>query len=73
MSDEKSRVALTVSIGDQKRDITFDELTLSNNFAIEALVKLLVEKKVFDVKELQEAMNVIRKERYLDPDPPKSV
>jgi hypothetical protein len=71
MSEEKSRVALTVQVGEQKRDITFDELTLSNNFAIEALVKLLIEKKVFDIKELQDAMNIIRKERYLDPDPPK--
>jgi hypothetical protein len=67
MTETGKRVALTVTVGDQKREITFDELTLSNNFALEALVKLLVDKKIIEVKELQEAMNKIRKERYQEP------
>ena len=60
-------VAITVSAGDQKRAITFKELTLSNNLALEALVKLLVDKKIIDVNNLQETMNVVRKERYQTP------
>ena len=67
MTETGKRVALTVTVGDQKREITFDELTLSNNSALEALVKLLVDKKIIEVKELQEIMNKIRKERYKDP------
>lgn len=67
MTDPGKRVALTVTVGDQKREITFDELTLSNNFALEALVKLLVDKKIIEVKELQQTMNTVRKERYQDP------
>ena len=67
MSDSEKRVALTITYGNQRRDITFDELTLSNNFALEAIVKLLVDKKLIDLKELQETMEHIRKERYIDP------
>jgi hypothetical protein len=64
MTEPQKRVALTVLVGDQKREITFDELTLSNNLALEALVKVLVDKKVFKVEELQQVMDLIRKERY---------
>ena len=60
-------VALTVSVADQKRHITFKELTLSNNFALEALVKLLVDNKLIDVKDLQQTMDKIRQERYQMP------
>ncbi|NLI16625.1 MAG: hypothetical protein GX409_10110 [candidate division Zixibacteria bacterium] len=67
MSDSEKRVALTITYGNQRRDITFDELTLSNNFALEAIVKLLVDKKLIDLKELQETMEHISKERYIDP------
>jgi hypothetical protein len=67
MTDSEKRVALTITYGDQKREITFDELTLSNNFALEAIVKLLVDKKVIDIKELQETMDLVRKQRYIDP------
>ena len=60
-------VALSVTAGDQRRNITFKELTLSNNLALEALVKLLVDKKIIEVKELQATMDLVRKERYQAP------
>jgi len=60
-------VALTVAVGDQRRAISFKELTLSNNFALEALVKLLVDKKIIDVPDLQATMDSVRKERYQMP------
>lgn len=67
MSDNCSkRVALKVVIGDQTREITFDELTLSNNLGLEALVKILVDKGVFKAQELQQEMERIRKLRYRD-------
>ena len=48
MTEEKDRrVALKIMMGDQEREVTFDELILSNNLAQEALVRLLVEKKIF--------------------------
>ncbi|MCP4584065.1 MAG: hypothetical protein GY839_20830 [candidate division Zixibacteria bacterium] len=60
-------VALTVAVGEQHRGITFKELTLSNNFAIEALVKLLVDQKIIDVNDLQKTMDKVRQERYQMP------
>ncbi len=48
----------------QERDITYEELALSNNLAQEALVRLLIEKKLFEPKELMEMMETVRKERY---------
>jgi hypothetical protein len=65
--DPSKRVALKVVVGDQVREVTFDELTLSNNLGLEALVKVLVDKGVFKPQELQKEMERIRKERYRDP------
>jgi hypothetical protein len=65
--DPAKRVALKVSVGGATHDVTFDELTLSNNLALEALVSTLVEKKVFTPEELQNKMEKIRRERYRDP------
>jgi hypothetical protein len=65
--DPAQRVALKIQIGDQTRDVTFDELTLSNNLGLEALVKVLVDKGVFTPEELQKEMDRIRQERYQDP------
>jgi hypothetical protein len=61
------RIALKIQIGDQVREVTFDELTLSNNLGLEALVKVLVDKGVFKPEELQSEMDRIRKTRYRDP------
>lgn len=65
--DSAGKVALKIQIGDQVREVTFDELTLSNNLGLEALVKVLVDKGVFKPDELQSEMDRIRKERYRDP------
>jgi hypothetical protein len=69
MTEDPSRkVALKIQIGDQVREVTFDELTLSNNLGLEALVKVLVDKGVFKPEELQSEMDRIRKDRYRDPE-----
>jgi hypothetical protein len=68
MNEEQSkRVALKVSVGGQTHDITFDELTLSNNLGLESLVTLLVEKGIFKPEELQAIMDRIRRDRYHSP------
>jgi hypothetical protein len=74
MTDEPAkRVALKVSVGGKTHDVTFDELTLSNNLGLEALVTLLVEKKIFTPEELHKMMEKIRRDRYRDkPDTPDS-
>ncbi len=70
--DQSKRVALKVIVGDQVKEITFDELTLSNNLGLEALVKVLVDKGVFKPEELQKEMENVRKIRYRDPSEPRS-
>ena len=70
--DEK-KVALKMIIDGKEKDITFEELALSNNLAQEALVRLLIDKKLFEPKELLKMMEVVKKERYrnIDQEPKK--
>lgn len=44
--------------------ITFEELALSNNLAQEALVSLLIKKRLIEGQELLDEISRIRKERY---------
>ena len=68
MTEEKDkRVALRIIVGDKEREVTFDELCLSNNLAQEALVRLLVKKKILKPEELIQEIEQVRKERYRDP------
>lgn len=68
MAEEKDkRVALKILIGDKQKDVTFEELCLSNNLAQEALVRLLMKKKIFKSEELLKEMEQVRKERYRSP------
>ena len=67
MDDAAKRIALKIQFGDQTKEVTFDELTLSNNLGLEALVKILVDKGVFKPEELQQEMDRIRHDRYRDP------
>jgi hypothetical protein len=55
---------MKVMIDGKEHIITFDELTLSNNLAQEALVSLLIKKHLIDGQELLDEIGRIRKERY---------
>ncbi|HEX9917219.1 MAG TPA: hypothetical protein VGB16_05730 [candidate division Zixibacteria bacterium] len=66
MDQQERKVALKVFIDGKERDVTFDELTLSNNLALESLLRVLARKKVVDSKELMEEMERVRKERMPD-------
>lgn len=63
MTDKKTP-ALRVMIDGKEREVTYEELALSNNLAQEALVRLLVDKNLIDPKELLDYMQKIKKERY---------
>jgi len=68
LTEEKDkRVALRIIVGDKEREVTFDELCLSNNLAQEALVRLLVKKKILKPEELIQEIEQVRKERYRVP------
>ena len=62
MDDKK--VALKMVVDGQEKDVSFEELVLSNNLALEALVRVMVEKKLIDAKDLMDMMERVRKERY---------
>ncbi len=62
MSEKK--VALRMVVNGKEREITYEELALSNNLAQEALVRLLIDKKIFEPKELLEMLEQVKKERY---------
>jgi hypothetical protein len=68
--DPSKRVALRIVVGDQEREVTFDELCLSNNLAQEALVRLLIKKNLFKPEELGQAIEQVRRERYRNPGDP---
>jgi len=61
-------VALQMVIDGKTRDVTFEELALSNNLAQEALVRLLMEKEIFKPDELLQIMEKVKEERYRQPD-----
>jgi hypothetical protein len=62
MSDKN--VAIKMIVDGEVKEVSFEELALSNNLAQEALVRLLVEKNLFDPKELIDMMEKVKKERY---------
>ncbi len=70
MSEDK-KFALKMIIDGKERDVSFEELALSNNLAQEALVRLLIDKKIFEPKELIEKMELVKKERYRMPEQDK--
>ena len=65
MSDKN--IALKMIVDGKERDVSYEELALSNNLSQEALVRLLIQKKVFDPKELIEMMEKVKAERYRNP------
>ena len=66
MSEQK--IALKMIVNGQEREVTYEELALSNNLAQEALVRLMIEKKLFEPKELLGMMEKVKEERYRGPD-----
>lgn len=60
--------AIKMIIDGKERDVSYEELALSNNLAQEALVRLLIQKKLFEPKELLEMMETVKKERYRRPE-----
>ena len=61
-------VAIRMVIDGQIKDVSYEELALSNNLAQESLVRLLIEKNLFTPKELLKMIETVRKERYRTPD-----
>jgi hypothetical protein len=61
-------IALKMIVNGKEIDVSYEELALSNNLAQEALVRLLIQKKLFDPRELIDMMETVKKERYRQPE-----
>lgn len=68
--DEKPKPYLKLHIGGEERDVSFEELTLVNNAALESILRLLVKKKILKPEEFLEELRAVEKERYRF-EPPK--
>jgi hypothetical protein len=65
---DTSETALKMVMGDETREVSFNELVLSNNLAQQALVRLLINKKVIEPDELMDMMETVRKDNYRSPE-----
>jgi len=70
LDPEPFKGVILVKDGVQKK-VSFEELCLSNTMSLEALVALLVKKKIFSPNELLEAIRVTKSERYRAGLPPE--
>lgn len=64
----ESATALKMVVDGKERDVSFAELTLSNNLSQQALARLLIKKGMITAQELLEMIKTVRKENYRTPD-----
>lgn len=64
---EEKKYALKMIINGKEREVSYEELSLSNNLAQEALVRLLIEKKLFTPDEMLKMLERVKNERYRNP------
>jgi len=65
---EKKPAAMVIQLPDgSERTISFDELTLSNNLAIEAIVRILSKKGILTPEDFVNELEDIEKERNPKP------
>jgi ABC-type Fe2+-enterobactin transport system substrate-binding protein len=68
---EKKKVAMKIQMPDGNvKEVSFEELALSNNLASQALVRLLIKKGVITGEEFMESMQEMQKSHYKDPNTP---
>jgi len=53
-----------------RREVSFEELTLSNTLSLEALVRVLTKRGSIEAKELLEEMDRVKTERFREGMPP---
>ncbi len=64
MADEKKKPAIKLVTGNEVREISYEELSLSVHMAQEALVKVLIDKKLIAPEDVLKALKEVRQERY---------
>ena len=64
MADEPKKPAIKLVTGDQVREISYEELALSVHMSQEAMVKVLIEKKIISPEDFLKALREVKQERY---------
>lgn len=64
MADEKKKPAIKLVTGNEVREISYEELALSVHMAQEALVKVLIDRKLLTPEDFLKALKEVRQERY---------
>lgn len=64
MADEPKKPAIKLVTGDQVREISYEELALSMHMSQEALIKVLIEKKIISPDDFLKALKEVREARY---------
>lgn len=64
MADEKKHPVIKLVTADGVREISYEELSLSVHMAQEALVKVLIDKKLIAPEDFIKALKEVREERY---------
>ncbi len=67
---EQSKSGLIMVKNGQKREVSFEELALSNTLSLEALVRVLSRNGNIDPGELLKEMEKVKTERFRDGMPP---
>ena len=68
---KKRGYAMKIVVDGQEREISFEELALSNKLSHDALVSLLIKKKVIEPQELLDEIALVKKERFRSEDEAK--
>jgi len=63
-NNSNKRPALIISVDGKEREVTFEELTLSNNLTLEVLMRLLIDKKIIDPDEFMTKLQELKNERF---------
>ena len=71
--DAEPRKGLVLVKDGVKREVSFEELALSNTLSLEALVRVLTRNGQVDPAELMEEMEKVKEERFREGAPPESM
>ena len=63
MAKQTKRPAMIINVDGEEREISFEELTLSNNITLEAIVRILARKGIMNSEEFIKELESLQKER----------
>ncbi len=64
MTDEKKNPAMVIDMDGERREVSFEELALSNNLTLEALVRVLARKGIITPDEFVKQLEELQNERF---------